>query len=201
MGFDQKYTNGVKTNPAKHKKSTLLGWLKSSEAWQRFVVRKHRAKFLMYVIFITGILIWAQLMISSQEPVLKLEQLNKQTGVLVGAGVSGKHRNRWVSLRLPDGLTVTYNADSAGLKSIEILRPLVGQTVVVWSQKRFSFMPPYWELLMEVQHQDRMLLNYSHDTRLKFRHAGLIWYILPGLMIVLALLTLWRINRHAVQSI
>lgn len=53
---------------------------------------------------------------------------------------------------------------------------------------------------MGLQHQEKRLLNYSYDTRLKFRHLGFIWYILPGLMMVLSLLTLWRINRHAVSS-
>lgn len=177
---------------------SFFGWLKTTEAWQRLVVRKHRAKFILYVIFTAGVLIWAQLVISSNEPVLKLEQLNKQAGVLTGAGFSGKNRNRWVSLRLLDGQTVTYNVVSPG--KIDLLKELVGQPVVVWSQKRFSFLPPYGEDLLEMQQQEKRLLNYDYAGRLKRRHLGFIWYILPGLMMVLSLVTLWRINRHAVQS-
>lgn len=181
------------------KQDTFFRWLKATEAWQRFVARKHRAKFLMYGIAFFGVLMWAQLMISSHEPVLKLEQLNKQAGVLMGAGFSGKNRNRWVSLRLPDGRTMTFNADSA-LGKIDELKVLVGQPVEVWSQKRFSFLPPYGEDLMEIRHQEMMLLNYNSDERLKRRHLGFIWYVLPGLMIVLPLLTLWNINRPPAQS-
>lgn len=173
--------------------------LKATEAWQRLVVRKHRAKFLMYIIFSFGLLNLAQLMISSHEPVLKLEQLHKRAGVLAGAGFSGRNRNRWISLRLPDGRTVRYNANSQPEK-IDMLKELVGQPVEVWSQKQFSFLPPYGEVLMALRHQEKMLLNYDYSGRSKRRHLGFAWYILPGLMIVLPLFTLWRINRHAAQS-
>lgn len=180
------------------KQDTFFRWLKATEAWQRFVARKHRGKFLMYSIAFFGVLAWAQLVISSNEPVLKLEQSNKQTGVLTGAGISGKNQFRWVRLRLMDGQTVIYNVGSPG--KIDLLKGLVGQPVVVWSQKSFKFLPPYEDNLLEVQYQEKRLLNYDYVGRLKRRHLSFIWYILPGLMIVLPLLSLWNINRLPAQS-
>jgi hypothetical protein len=154
-----------------------------------------------YICLIFGVIGWGDTLIGRNTPVLKFDELDKRSGVLHGAGYSGKNQNRWVSLRLSNGEIVRYNANGQPGK-IELLQGLVGKPAAAYSQKHFRIMRlSNEELLMEVECDGKKWLDYDYERRLWIhRHywsLGGAWFLaaIPTLMIILPLFALWRIGR------
>lgn len=176
-------------------------WLKGTEAWQRLVARKHRAKFFTWMCVIGGVLMWAQTLIDEHAPVLELDQLEKRSGILVGAGLAGKYQNEpWLSLRLRDGQVTRYRGV---MGTTEQLTLLIGQPLTVWSQDELVLIRlGYDKQLKQIQSSSELIVRYSgaeqraHMEKVRKTVSFAIpTRILPSLMVLLPLLGLWHLNR------
>lgn len=189
--------------------SRYIGWLKSTEVWQRMVVRaaKRRGSFLLYGIVVFGMIAWAQVLIDEYLPILKLEELEIHTGILASADLSGKYRNEpWFDLRLADGQIINYRGVPG---TTDRLRQLVGQPISVWSQDHLNILRfGYLKHALQIQFRDELIVDYSsiysHMERIREAPMKNIWYVigarvLPTLMIILPLLALWHVCRKPVE--
>lgn len=176
-------------------------WLKDTEAWQRLVARKHRAKFLLWGVAVFGVVGLAQGLLNEYSPILELDQLEKRAGVLVGVGLAGKYQNEpWLSLRLPDGQEIRYRGV---VGATERLKSLTGQPLTVWSQDEVVLIKfGYEKQAKQILSSSEMIAEYTgamqraHTAKMRESFASAIpTRFLPSLMILLPLLTLWRINR------
>lgn len=188
--------------------SRYVGWLKSTEVWQRMVVRatKRRGVFLLYGIVVFGMLGWGQMLIDVRRPILRLEEMETHTGILASADRSGKYRNEpWFSLRLADGQIMTYSGIPG---TTDRLKQLIGQHMSVWSQDQLEIIRfGYQKQAFQILSRDELIVDYaSTRSRMdRFKEAPMkdFWFVIlgviPTLMIVLPLLALWRACRKPVE--
>lgn len=180
----------------------------SSEAWQRFVVRGMRnpvsiIEYIMILLILLSI-IDNNNFINSLAP--NLSQMERQSGVVEKVYKTGKSGRVWMDLRLDNGKILKYEFLITIPESIDKLRGLVGESVNVWGNKRFSlnalgFKFGFVRDLMQVKIKDNLVFDYEKDIRPymeKYKNRG--WTIYLGdivalLVIAFFLAHIWTDNK------
>ncbi len=166
-----------------------------NEIWQRLVVRglKKPKLWPCYPWLIFGMGMLFQVAYDNNRPVLQLDEMDVQSGVIVNAFTSGRAGKPWLVIQQGDQ-TFKY----AGGKVLE-LKKYIGKPATVWSEPHFFILSGYEHETRQVQVDGQLIEDYEKDIRknieaLNEGNSKYMFYIFPILMIVIPLLLLWKLN-------
>lgn len=108
-------------------------------------------------------------------PILQLEQMHREEGVLLSIGYSTKGLDS-LRIRLDTGDERLYRGSLRGVKGQ--LEKYVGHPVTVWSQQIYEAWPPFiYEGFREMKQGNQLLLHYNEGALLKQMHPEHIsWF-------------------------
>ena len=112
----------------------------------------------MVAVFLSSWVMFAMVSPRLLTPVLELEQMHRDEGILLRASHSPRFQDS-ILIRLNTGEERTYLGSISGIGGT--LEKYIGQPVTVWSQRVYEGRPPFaYDGFMEISHGERMLLDY-----------------------------------------
>ena len=108
-------------------------------------------------------------------PILQLEQMHREEGVLLRIGYS-RRGNDSILLRLNAADERLYRGNLRGVSGQ--LEKYIGQPVTVWSQQIYEAWPPFvYEGFREIKQGNQLLLRYNEGSLLKqMRPVEISWF-------------------------